>query len=218
MIVFVPAYDAETYANLAVVSAIEFAPDSLTLLGPAADRPALMHCLAATNHASPRPLFAMSHGERDRLRCQGALAALDVADLPTIGSRSIFAYACHTATHLGREASHHGAIWWGYTGAVSSPCDHPRLVGVFARLFAFIIQAFPSAHTEEQISHALDALARQCKDAADAVDHMAEADDSINVLEAYYALHHMWDRLRVWLASSSDAVKHPEAAPPILLA
>jgi hypothetical protein len=189
------------------------------LLGPAADRPALMHCLAATNHAPARPLFAMSHGERDRLQCQGALAALDVADLPSIGARSIFAYACHTATHLGREARPPRRDLVGLhrrRQLTLRPSPPRRCLRSPLRLHHPSLPERASPRNRSPTPSML--LARQCKDAADAVDHMAEADDSINVLEAYYALHHMWDRLRVWLASSSDAVKHPEAAPPILLA
>lgn len=217
MIVFVPVHDAETEANLRVVSAITLPAGTVVLIGREAERSALLASLTSTPESSMRPLFAMGHGSPDRLHRDATSVALTVDDVPAIGPRSVFAYACHTASHLGREAGRHGINWWGYTGAISAPADHPRLVFVFARLFGFVIDTFPSASTMSQIRDALDHLARACQDAADEVDLMAASDESISVLEAYYALHHLWDRLRVWLAGAAEPMMHPSAAPPILL-
>lgn len=161
-------------------------------------------------------MFAMSHGERDRLLCADG-TALGADDVALLGDRSVYAYACHTSTALGALVSMHGTIWWGYTGAVSAPVEHPKIVPIFASLFGFIATHLDRACTDAQIDAVIASLHEQCWDAADEIDRLSQQDASIDILGAYYALHHIWDRLRVWSPGADAPRKHPAAAPPDLL-
>src|SRR5262245_8897154 len=112
MILFASAHDEPTRANHAI--ALRIQNDSDTFIeGDDATRENLWAALEVSN----APLFAMSHGDVDKLWAQGGNAsspALDTADLSVLRGRPVFAHACFTARELGRRASKQGSFWWGY--------------------------------------------------------------------------------------------------------
>lgn len=135
MIFFTPAYDAATQLNLAIARAIR-PPGCEALFGAEATRERLLDALAE-NHGDP--LFAMSHGEKDRLLAQNLATtealALTASDAARIGRRPLFVFACHTASELGRDLAASGAVYWGYTGAINAPAENPELAPLFIPIF-----------------------------------------------------------------------------------
>jgi len=126
MIVFVPAYDEATAANLAIATAL-MTDDCRALVDERARREFLLPALAAPGV----PLFAMTHGRPQLLRGQGGAPALVIADAASLAPRAVFAFACHTATEMGRVFAENGTDWWGYTGAISSPTTDPEILPLF---------------------------------------------------------------------------------------
>ncbi|HSG39396.1 MAG TPA: hypothetical protein VLE27_07135, partial [Thermoanaerobaculia bacterium] len=126
MIVFVPCHDAATEANLAVAEKI-LTEDSRPLFK---DRATPAELLAALDREEV-PLFAMAHGRPNALLAQDWKTGLSEDNVSVLGGRSVFAYACHTAGTLGREAARRGAVWWGYMGAIQSPDSSAVLLPVF---------------------------------------------------------------------------------------
>ena len=47
-----------------------------------------------------------------------------------------------------------------------------------------------------------------CDQAAESLDELGDFESP---LEAYTCLHHLWDRLRVWLPLRGEPVHHPES-------
>jgi hypothetical protein len=147
VILFVPAYDATTYANLIVARRLEalLPTHSLSYLAEAATREALLSALDQTL----LPVFIMTHGRPELLRGQAGTLALgtDPQDLRRLGSRSIYAFACHTANQLGEQAARAGASWWGYTGAIQCPDDAMGLLPIdilceFLTIYAVSLQKY----------------------------------------------------------------------------
>lgn len=197
MIAFVTAYDDATRANFAAYGPLREAAD---LLGAGATREALRSRLLAEPEA---PLFAMTHGEERLLRGHEGEAALTTDDLAELGARAVYAWACHSASGLGRQATRVGATWWGYTGAISAPGTSPPEVEVFSALFGEIKGRFWRDHDAF-----LGEVHQRCELAAGALDAIAGS------LESYLCLLHLWERLRVWVPGEQDAWKHPLAQPP----
>ena len=108
MILFVPAYDDATSANLSVASRLEHARIQRRLFREDATRQALVEALAETMHPDgpAPPLFAMSHGRLDELLAQGGEAAVGLPDwlwLPTTPTR-IPSRPTSADAHLGQAA------------------------------------------------------------------------------------------------------------------
>lgn len=220
MILFVPAYDEPTRSNLAVAKRLPEQQGEVRLLGDDASARLLRSAIVATAGDAQRPLYVMSHGTRDAIRAQGGGAALEAADglhLLLLARRAVFAFACHTATVLGRVAATHGVVWWGYTGAIQSPVSEEPLAGLFAEIFRFLRDSFAGAASREARSQALEELRRRCREAERAVDEAFEADPSLDPSEALLCLLHLWDRLRIWLPGHDVPEHHPNARPPALM-
>ncbi|MFS8065323.1 MAG: hypothetical protein ACMG6S_03020 [Byssovorax sp.] len=212
MIVFVPGYDAATNANLAVARELVSAQD-LGLLGGEATRANLVEALRTR---AAEALFSMSHGRPDHLCAQGGDAALTARDAAGTGARSVYAFACHTASRLGAEMSRSGVTWWGYTGAIQCPEDAAPFLVLFVELFRFIGEALVAASTVAQRRAALEEIARRCEDAQGVVDEHAFRDPELDVWAAYHCLLHVWDRLRVWAPGAMEPEAHGRARPPSL--
>ena len=219
MIFFVPGYDAPTQANLAI--ARQLAPSSaaglpLCLLGATAKRPALANALASPSI----PIFAMSHGRHDRLFGHGGEPAIEESDehlLVLLGQRVLFAYACHTATSLGKVASGHGVTWWGYTGKVQSPVEALPFAPIFVELFQFILDRFWSLANYDARAAFLDELKNCCELAAGKIDEFGDAHPDADTFSAQLCARHTWDRLRIWVKGASGPEHHPQACPPALM-
>jgi hypothetical protein len=211
VIFFVPGYDAATESNLAVAERMVSAGVH-ALMGADATRAALLAVLAR----EALPLFAMAHGRRDVLLGQKGEGALTGDDMPVLGARPVFAYACHTAGVLGEAAAKAGCAWWGYTGAVTAPESSPELLPVFVQVFSYIRDAFPRAFSADEIRVVLLRIADLCREAEYQVDGLVEKDLGLDVGAAYLCLLHIWQRLRIWMPSLDSPRLHPLAPPPDL--
>jgi hypothetical protein len=212
VIVFVPGYDPPTNANLAVAGELISMQDH-ALLARQATRENLM---AALRSMAIEAMFSMSHGRPDYLRGQGGHAALTAQDAAEVGHRSVYAFACHTASRLGSAMSRSGVTWWGYTGAIQCPEDAEVFRPLFVDLFRFIRDVFASASTATDRRAVLEEIARRCEDAQGVVDDRAVRDPDLDVSAAYLCLLHVWDRLRVWPPGATDPEAHVRARPPSL--
>lgn len=212
MIFFVPAYDPATEANLMVATQIA-SEKSRRLLGGRATRKKLLAELSV----SPAPLFAMSHGRPDRLLAQDGEMALNGADLDLLASRPVFAFACHTANLLGREASAAGSVWWGYTGTISSPGASEYVLPIFSSLFGFICAAFASADSPLSRGSFLLQIREGCRQASAEVDRLLLADLDVDAAPVLLCLLQIWQRLRVWEPGAPEPMRHPDAPPSMLL-
>lgn len=211
MIVFVPGYDPETEANLAVAEQIR--PEGChALLARDATREALLAALTAID----APVFAMSHGRRDAILAQGGGAALLREDAALLGLRTVFAFACHTAADLGQAAAQAGATWWGYTGAVHAPDPSPRLLPLFVGIFRYIRDVFPQARSRRQRAAVLLRIAELCHQAEHRLDELLETDPGLDAGPAYFCLLHIWQRLRTWGPGEPAPLSHQDAPEPVL--
>jgi hypothetical protein len=139
-------------------------------------------------------------------------------DVPRLAGRPVFAYACHTAGGLGEAAAESGTIWWGYTGAISTPPDSSSpLFDRFAWIFASIRDTFARAQSSEERYTILLRIAELCHEAEERADELLEAGADFAAGSALFCLLHIWQRLRVWEPGSTVPGMHPEAPPPILL-
>lgn len=212
MIFFVPSYDPATESNLAVAEKI-IPEDCHVLFGSHATRSGLISALSLEMVS----LFAMAHGHPSRLLAQGNEVAFSGDDVDILARRSVFVYACHTATALGEVAAGKGAIWWGYTGAVTAPDSAPMFLPLFIAIFSFIRDTFPSASSPEDLGKVLLRLAELCHVAEDHIADLLDQDSDLDVAPAYLCLSHIWQRLRIWSPSGDSPMMHPAAAPPVLL-
>ncbi len=220
MILFVPAYDEPTRSNLAIAERLTGAPNDLRLFAEDATESNLRRSLSRLDDGATAPLFAMSHGTKQALRAQGGDAALSEDDLSSLGllaPRPVFAFACHTATVLGRAAASQGVIWWGYTGAIQSPVAEEPFRDLFVPIFDLLCVAFSCAATYEERRELLEQLHRRCRSAERAVDDALEADPAVDPSEALLCLLHLWDRLRIWVPGNDAPECHPAAKPPSLM-
>ncbi len=162
VIVFVPAYDEPTRANLAVARDLPRPADDgagdrwprgadRSLLDAHATRANLLNMLGG----DPDPLFAMAHGRPDCLLAQDHAEALLAGDAPALARRPVFAFACHTAAQLGRDMARQGVTWWGYVFEVSAPDERDLLRPLFVDVFAYLQGAFAGAGSPAARLHVL---------------------------------------------------------------
>lgn len=137
MIIFCPAYDLSTRANLTIAQLIATST-SLDLFGDRAKRDALIEALSKTD----RPLLALSHGTSEILYAQNGEIGLSTDRIHLLARRSVYAFACHTANRLGKSAADGGSIWWGYAGWISNEIDSPDVYLIFCKIFVFIRDNF----------------------------------------------------------------------------
>ncbi len=230
MIVFVPAYDDATRANLAVAQDLQANKDGAHLNArPGDDVPtasahqgcrlfendAMRAALLAALNAHSDPLFAMSHGKPDHLRAQHGAVALSISDATILGNRTVFAFACHTSASLGRELAQGGVTWWGYIKEVTAPAQQEPFRSLFVGIFSYIYDSFFAATSSDARLDVIQCIKQLCDAASAKVDEFAEADGSLDVFEAYQSLRDIWQLLRVWSPQAESAEKHA-SAPDIL--
>ena len=237
MIFFAPAYDPATHLNLVIVRRI-LPSGCQALLGAEATRTAL---LAALEQDGEDTVFAMSHGEKERLLAQnrttaeeldcedlgpkekkdrlevGKTTALASSDTASVGRRRLFVFACHTASVLGRALTGEGAVYWGYTGAINAPAENPDLAFLFIPIFEYIRDAWHGAGTSRERQNVLVHLATLCTKAEGSLDDLALEDEGLDVGSAYLCLLHIWDRLRIWTRGAESPEHHPSATTPLFL-
>lgn len=160
----------------------------------------------------------MSHGRPDRLLAQRGETALASEDLQLLAPRPVFAFACHTASLLGREASRGGTVWWGYTGRITAPELSHEVLSLFTSVFGYIRDAFAPADSAASRRAVLLRIAELCHEAEREVDDLLLATDvDLDAASVLLCLLQIWQRLRVWEPGVPEPMKHPDAPPPILL-
>lgn len=137
MILFAPAYDAATRSNHLMALRFEDRA-SFALLEQDATRVRLLLALQASTDS----LVAFTHGTHDGFKGQNGEMALVSTDVPSVGSRRTFVYACHTGTNFGQTMASRGITWWGYTGAIAAPPDDEDEANVVAPVFDCLVTAF----------------------------------------------------------------------------
>jgi len=211
MICFVPAYDLSTQANLTIAKLI-ITSNCVTLFEKKATKQELILALCKADV----PLFAMSHGVPDALKAQNGEVALSKNDVHLLGERQIYAFACHTAAELGKDAANKGSIWWGYSDTISCAIDLPALSSVFTDIFTFIRDNFETATSPEDRQTMLEELKKKCEAAQDEVDRIDSEIEIPEIMEVYRTLRHIWDRLRIWIPNAQQPEHHPQASSPSL--
>jgi hypothetical protein len=209
MILFAPGYDPATDANLAVARRLA-SVSCLPLLADNASRAALLAALAGQS----TPLFALAHGRPDALLGHGGAPALAAGDATSIGPRSVYAFACHTAARLGEAAARQGATWWGYTGAVTAPDVPSALLAPIVSVFRYVWEALADPAIAPAV--VLDELVRRCQAAEQEIDVLVENDPALSGFTAYLCLLQIWQRLRIWRPGDATPSKYPAAPEPLL--
>ncbi len=207
MIIFATKYDAPTEACHSFAVALVTSSDT-ALLAADACRENLIKALSTHDV----PLFVMSHGKTDTLIDQNRESALSLADTHLLHSRSNFAFACHSATELGKAMAAEGGTWWGYTGSISAPSELPECFDIFLPIFQYIVVNFSTCHSASDVHRIMRELKDSCEEANDQLDSL-----DLNDMEAYLYLRHIWDRLRVWLPNEGNPLMHPQATSPITI-
>lgn len=237
MIFFAPAYDPATRLNLAIVRAL-LRHGAITLFGADATRTAL---LSAMSERADAAVFAMSHGEKERLLAQnlttdeeleraavsaeerkkqldaGKTTALEAGDVARVGERRLFVFACHTASQVGQDLTAQGAVYWGYSGAINAPAENPELAFLFIPIFEHIRGAWHRAETAQERLAVMEEIAAHCERAQTILDEMGTADVNLDTQSAYLCLLHIWDRLRIWVGPAESPEHHPRSSPPLFL-
>ena len=210
VILFVPAYDDSTTANLGVARHIKTGADH-RLFADDATTAALAELLRGT----AAPIFAMSHGRPDHLCAQHGEAAIHADDCLSLAGRQSYVYACHTANELGRAVADAGGVWWGYTGAVSAPPIHPEAAQEVARLFRLLKEnVFDTPSKDIRLALMLE-LRRLCDEVSEALDQI-DFPDFCDQMSAHSCVLHVWDRLRVWCRLNNGPERHPDSQDPVL--
>jgi hypothetical protein len=209
MIIFAPAYDPSTKANL-IIAKLIVTPTCVALFETKATKQEFDAALSKGNV----PLFAMSHGERDALKAQNGEIALSKHDTHLLGKRTVYAFACHTAAELGKSAAGRGSIWWGYSDMVSCAIDSPSVHSIFAEIFTFIRDNFHTAISSQERQTVLAQLKEMCEEAEYQVDLIDEETKIDEIMEVYRTLRHIWDRLRIWIPDAQDPERHPDGLSP----
>lgn len=155
MILFVTAYDEATRPNLAVARLLSGITHQI--FEDKATRELLWDALSKSHDAS---LLAMSHGRRKFLRAQHGNPphAIETGDEPRLGTRRVFAWACHTSAELGVEAAKAGTIWFGFPVKIAAPPDHPQLQSMLAQILQSAILGLQNVNDELTCRALLDQL------------------------------------------------------------
>lgn len=212
MIIFVPAYDESTNANLTIARLIT-TPTCVTLFEIQATRQEL---ITALSQANLLPLFAMSHGVRGALKGHNGEIVLSISDLHVLGRRTVYAFACHTAVELGQLAANTGSLWWGYSDIISCAIDYPPVRSIFTEIFTFIRDNFHTATSPERRQTILNQLKQMCEEAAAEVDAIDSETELSDMTQIQMTLLHIWDRLRIWVPGAQDPERHPHGSSPSL--
>ncbi|MEQ9357524.1 hypothetical protein [Coleofasciculus chthonoplastes] len=215
MIVFVPAYDPSTEANIAIAKLI-ITEDCVTFFEKKATRQEL---IAVLSKANLLPVFAMCHGVRNALKGhkgEVALSCDNIHDLQLLSQRTVYAFACHTATELGRSAADIGAIWWGYSDTISCAIDSSSVIPIFTEIFIFIRDNFQRATSSQDRQRVIEQLKQMCEQAEAQVDQIDAQTEITDITEVYMTLRHIWDRLRIWVPGIQVPEQHPDASSPSL--
>lgn len=206
MIVFVPAYDEATRANLSIAQAIVGHSPHLLL-----HEDALAERLKTTLQSKPAPLFAMSHGVEEHFFDQNDTPALSLKEVHLLSNLPVFVFACFTANAFGKAAARQNALYWGYTGRIQTPDPQPLVARHFQTVFKIITDGFPHLRSESDIASFLVSLQGTCEHANDQLDKLWDSDPNVDLLEAYHCLLHIWSRLRVHHPDLTEPMRHPEA-------
>ena len=201
MIVFIPAHDAQTTDNLAVVSSI-LPENAVLLVAQQATRQQLL-----THFESHNTLFAMSHGTSEAIWENDDTPAFNLSDITRFSdSKRVYVFACFTANELGEAFKNQGSVYWGYTGRVQSPNSEQVKVHIFQRIFTHILTYFPLCTTIESIKLSLVAIKNLCDRADAELDEIDPTD-----LESRRAILDIWNRLRIKHFELAESILHPEA-------
>jgi hypothetical protein len=203
MIIFIPAYDDATKANLDVVEPI-IPKTAISLLEKDATRGNLWHQLNQEN-----VLFAMSHGNSDALWDNNDDKALKMDDFDAFADKKAFVFACFTANSLGMALKKQNSIYWGYTGRVAAPSSQPIVKTIFSNILEYILTHFSNCKNEFEINQMLENIKQLCDKAAEQMDEIIESGAFVeDDWECYNCLQHIWSRLRVHHFNINQPLKH----------
>lgn len=208
MIVFVPAYDEQTKANLQIAE--EFQLESgIALLGEEANRKELLENIKQNDN-----IFIMSHGAQEAVYCDKDMKALSSEDAKVLNNKKFFVFACHTATNLGKIMIENGNEWWGYTGQISAPDTDAEVKEIIVPIFQFILENYYTTNDlgASTFNDILKRIKELCDDAALQLDKL----DDFGYMDTRLCIEHLWNRLRIW-SNPEEPLKHPDAPPPYLL-
>jgi hypothetical protein len=212
LIIFVPAYDISNRANLKIAAELIKSCNCVAIFEDEATQCRLLTELKKSN----TPLLVMSHGIPEALKAQDGQIALSTNDVNLLNGRTVYAYACHTAKQLGKNAAQQGSIWWGYSDAISCAIDSPELISIFTGIFVFIRDNFHTATSQHDRQRFLEELKNLCETAEEQVD-MIDADTEITeIMEVYRTFRHLWDLLRIWVPGADRPEQHPHSTSPSL--
>jgi hypothetical protein len=203
MILFVTAYDPSTRTNLGV--ATRLTGTRVRLIESDATRADLWNALA--RHPDV-PLMAMSHGRRSFLRAQGGRDphAIEVRDAITLGTRSVFAWACLTSAELGRAAAAAGTVWFGFPVRIAAPPDDGQLQALLAQVLQLAVNGLPRVNDELSCRALLDDLVEAAREALETVDAIPHDSSAQQCFEQFQL------RLEAWLPGHDDPIR-PKTAP-----
>lgn len=157
-----------------------------------------------------RNIYAMSHGKHNSLIDNDSVPAIDTFNAPLLKERSVFAFACHTSSELGKVVATHQGNWFGYVGAIASPDSNEKGLEIFKPIFQYIFNSFTSVHTSAQCVEFIERVKDLCDTAELQVDSILDTTDDVG-LSTYMCIRNIWERLRVWLANMDDFVAHQHA-------
>jgi hypothetical protein len=202
VIVFAPAYDEQTTRCLPAATHLSIAvAGALLLAGVDANRSNL---LRAMQNSERLACFILSHGGEDEICGQYDAPALVPADLQTLPTRPVFAYACNSA-FFGKHGIARGWVWWGYDKSMIPP---PEVLGRedVESIFRYIAHRFHSCVSEDQARAFIDDLRVQCQGLMAKYKRKEVARMSSMVF-----FMQLWTRLRVWIPGVAIPVKHEES-------
>jgi hypothetical protein len=207
MIIFVSSYDSPTISNHNVLEAIVYGK-GIVLLANQATRDNLIQSLLANPNL---PVFVVTHGSDESFFYDAREIAFDLADAHLLTHRNVYVYACLTSNELGKACSDQNCIYFGYTGVVKALHDDPRSINHFRTIMNFIIQNFPQVNSQASAKQFAIELKETCEQQEGAIIELSNENSNYDLLGSLSCLNDIWNRLRIYIATSSVVVIHPQA-------
>lgn len=208
-LLFVPACDSPTKANLAVAHKVRRSSD-VDLFGHLATQAELRS--AILGNQQNRSLLLMSHGSKDAVWDNNKAPAVTIAEHGILEAYTVFAWACHTGSRLGYELAQRGVTWWGYDCAVTAPESQEPFLDIHSKIFREITDRFQSGIDETTVHIVLERIKVTCEMACELLDSVM-ADTHTDAFSLYSCCNQIWQRLSVWLAGHGEPCRHPMAPP-----
>lgn len=212
MISFITNYDEATSCNYGVYRRSGISPEISLLEGDATSQNLISELRKAT-----RNVFAMSHGNDNKLCDQNGMDTFTESNFPTFANSplSVFAYACNTSNSLGKVAAENNIKWFGFFEPINPPEADSSLVPMYSRLFNYIYSNFPQVSCVDSANLFLEGLKSECDNIREDVDATILSDGSQPLVSTYISIKQLWEKQKIWLTETSYVV-HPNAPDPLL--